>query len=683
VQVLNIRWIRGDSPDTFRVLLKTRSGWKDGEVIPPDFFVREGETPPGAEVKEGGWRGPKGEKCVRVEVSIPSAVPAVRPEVSYLADLPYVRKYSIDTGITYDPDPRVLFYDVEASAERGMPDPKDPQGRILSIAAVDRDGREFFICERDEAQIYEQFMELAERYDFLVGYNSGRRPTREGWDLPYLAARAKRMGCFFDWRLTCWGDLMDMYEKTTQHRAGSLASLAERVLGRKMEKPVARGQEILRWFHEDRSRLEQYNLEDCLALRELDRELGLVGIYCHVANLAKVSYTDAQSPYCVVDNLVIEEGKRRRLVFPTSEGEGEGERPEGALVLDPVPGLHHCHIYDFKSTYPSLIATFNISPETVGGDIRTEVLSFSSEERGVFPTVAERLMEERARSSGLKAEALKVCANSMYGAMGFRGSRYYSKELAESITLTQRRLLLLAKSLAERMGRRVLYADTDSLLLDGSIDLDEFNERLKHLICYEYGVPERWFRFRLADKGEHHIYLPREKKRYVLFDAEGRIEDIKGFEPARKNTPKIVARVERELFQVIGSCIPDPSSLERRAFEYLSSLREELMSGRLDGELTMRSGIEDVDGYKAKNAPHVKAARKLREMGYPVREEVEFVIADVDGSGLVVEPVIGGKIPPISHRAREHYWQSRILPRVEAILGKRLSLLDTDLRRWF
>jgi hypothetical protein len=66
-----------------------------------------------------------------------------------------------------------------------------------------------------------------------------------------------------------------------------------------------------------------------------------------------------------------------------------------------------------------------------------------------------------------------------------------------------------------------------------------------------------------------------------------------------------------------------------------------------------------------------------------VREEVEFVIADVDGSGLAVEPVVGGKIPLISHRAREHYWQSRILPRAEAIMGKRLSLLDTDLRRWF
>ncbi len=649
--------------------LKTRSGWVEREGFPPYFFV-EGD---------GEWRDPEGRRCRKVEVALPSDVPKARGEGrTYLADLPYVRRYAIDERVSFSPRPRVLYYDIEVAAEGGMPDPGNPRGRVLSVAAVDRSGREFFICRDDEGEIFAELSALLGEYDFLVGYNSGRRPGSDGFDLPYLHARARRIGAPFDHRGTCWGDLMAMYERVTQHRAGSLSSLVERVLGRAMEKPVARGAEILSWFEGDRGRLEEYNLGDCRALLDLDRELGLVDVFCELAAIARTTYTDAQSSYCVVDNLAVEEAAGRMLVFPTAEGEAAEGRPEGALVLDPVPGLHECHIYDFRSTYPSLIATFNISPETVRPEgIRTERLSFDRGESGVFPAVAERLMEERRRSSGLKAEALKVAANSIAGVMGFPGSRYYRKDLAESVTLTQRRILLMAKGLAEREGRRVLYGDSDSLFLDGPLDLEGFNRSLCLLLEYEYGVPPERFRMSLSYKGRWFVHLPPEKKRYVLFDGEGRVAQVKGYEAVRKNTPRLVARVEREIFQVIGSCIREPGSLGRRVSEYLEGVRRELMEGRLDAELVMRSGVGDPDAYKARNAPHVRAARRLREMGYPVREEVEYVIADAGEGGLRVEPVVGGRLPPITRRARRHYWESRVLPRVWQILGRQSQSLDS------
>ena len=680
----NVFWFAEDG--VTKLAVKKEGGWRVEEGFRPYFFVRKqdvGLLPDFATPAEGGWEGPSGEEAVRVEVPLPSLVPKARPDVSFLADLPYYRRWTIDTGATFDREPRVLFYDVEASTEFGFPRPENPRGRVLSIASVDERGREYFICEKDERSIFEQFKELMKSYDFLVGFNSGRKPSQGGWDLPYLYSRAKREGFPFDWRMACWGDLMGMYERITQHRAGSLSTLSERVLGRKMEKPVARGWEVTRWFECDRSRLEEYNLEDCRVLREINERLRLVDIFCEVAHLAKVSYTDAQSVYCVVDNLAIEEAKKRRLVFYTG-GEGEEEEKEGSVVFPSVPGLHRTYWYDFKSSYPSVIATFNISPETVSEDgVRTEVLSFRSDRKGVLPAVVERLMEERARSSGLRAEALKVIANSVYGATCFPGSRYYRKELAESVTKTQQSILMAAKRLAERRGARVLYGDTDSLAVDSPLPLDEINDELRSVLCYQYGVKPDSYRIRLDFKGESYTYFSSAKKRYVKYDAGGRVVEVKGFEVVRKNTPKIVAKVQKELFDLIGTCIGDPSKLEGKIKGFLVSLKAEFFSGKLDHLLAMRSGVEDLESYKAANAPHVKAARRLREMGYPPKEEVEYVISDVSSDGLKVEPVVDGRMPAITDRARRHYWENRVLPRIEAIVGKPSEALGTSLDRWF
>lgn len=79
-------------------------------------------------------------------------------------------------------------------------------GETLKVVAEKGQGSEFQVLldmiRRRELEVYREFSALCEKYAFLVGFNSGHRPSFQhtgGWDLPYLVARARRMGYAFDY----------------------------------------------------------------------------------------------------------------------------------------------------------------------------------------------------------------------------------------------------------------------------------------------------------------------------------------------------------------------------------------------------------------------------------------------------------------------------------------------------
>jgi DNA polymerase alpha subunit A len=182
----------------------------------------------------------------------------------------------------------------------------------------------------------------------------------------------------------------------------------------------------------------------------------------------------------------------------TAEGE-EGadakkkDKFKGGLVFEPEKGLYDKFILvmDFNSLYPSIIQEFNICFTTVersdlseDDDKVPEVPK--DQDQGILPRLIATLVSRRREVKKLmkakdatpdqlatwdiKQLALKLTANSMYGCLGYTKSRFYARPLAMLTTYKGREILRRTKDMAEEKMLRVIYGDTDSVMINTNVD---------------------------------------------------------------------------------------------------------------------------------------------------------------------------------------------------------------------
>jgi DNA polymerase elongation subunit (family B) len=364
----------------------------------------------------------------------------------------------------------------------------------------------------------------------------------------------------------------------------------------------------------------------------------------------------------------------------------------GGFVREPIAGLHEdLAVMDFRSLYPSIIATFNISPETFNcSDCRKDGYKvpdrdywFCKRKDGFIATVIKELIERRAKIKDemklnpkdigrLNNEqlAVKTVTNATYGYLGFASSKWYCRECAESAAAYGRFYIQKVISEAEKEGFTVIYGDTDSLFvkIDGSLKkkidvfLGRMNKELPGIIKLDIqGIYKRG------------IFIPKgigpgtAKKRYALIDAKG-VMTIRGLEKVRSDWSNVAKDTQEE---VLGLILGKEDV--KGAVRYVKGVIGKLKKGRipLRDLVIVEQLSKPLSEYKA-IGPHVIAARKIKERGGSIGVGMPILYVIINGKGSISERSEPFEDVSIKDVDVNYYITHQIIPaslRVLAVMG--------------
>jgi len=593
------------------------------------------------------------------------------------------------------PSLRVLGFWMDCMSSSGSPRAeKDP---IILISVVAGGFERQFIVGEDlnDGVIIRDFIDFLNSYDpdIIVSYGSNSK------FIPYLLERARRNDLSLsidrvggEPHTSLYGhisitgrinlDLFDFADEFQEVKVKSLENIAE-YLGVMKVGRVIEDFEVQDYWRDPSKRavLCEYSMDNARrvmgvfkALIDFAIQLSyLVGLPLDFIGTAAVGFR--------VEWFLIRNAYKFNELVPKRR-EVSYQPYAGAIVLQPKPGLHeNVAVIDFRSMYPSIMLTYNVSPDTYippgepdppsGVYVAPEVKHrFRRDPPGFYRDVLKMLIEARDEvrrmlksldsSSPLyrvldaRQKAIKVISNAMYGYAGWIGARWYIKPVAEAVTAWGRSLILNAVKIAGEVGLKVIYGDTDSLFVEYK---PEAVGRLLSRIEGELGFEAR------VDKVYRRILFTEAKKKYCGMLEDGRL-DFVGLEIVRGDWANVAKIAQEGVLEIImhGGGVD-------KALDYVRSFIRRMKNGEIPFKeyIIWKTLTKDLSEYEVR-APHVEAARILRERGYSlfVGDKVGYVI--VTGGGKLYERAVPYIFASKDQLDVEYYISNQVLPAVSRIL---------------
>lgn len=407
---------------------------------------------------------------------------------------------------------------------------------------------------------------------------------------------------------------------------------------------------------------------------------------------------------------------------------------QGGLVFEPEKGLHKNYILvmDFNSLYPSIIQEFNICFTTVDRDDFNishdeekdlPVIPDRDSAQGVLPKLLNALVSRRREVKKLlkdpkntaferaqydiKQQALKLTANSMYGCLGYVNSRFYAKPLAMLVTNKGREILMDTRQLAESIGLRVVYGDTDSVMIDTGVT--DFKEAIKIGDQFKFHVNERYKLLEIDIDNVFKRLLLHAKKKYAAMNAsydqktgqEKTALEVKGLDMRRREYCQLSKEISTFILEKILSDA-DPEQALMDVYDYLEKMTASINGGEVPvNKFKINTRLsKDPNNYpNGKTMPPVRVAMLLRESGKVVKAGtvITFVITAAQTENEKSTPA--DRARPIQdvlkkdsiYRPDSHYYLEkqifapveRLLERIEGIDMMRVaSALDIDTKKY-
>ena len=308
--------------------------------------------------------------------------------------------------------------------------------------------------------------------------------------------------------------------------------------------------------------------------------------------------------------------------------------------------------------------------------------------------VAAYLLDQRQKLKTLKAQLIadgkqdtieyknadrnesivKEAANSLYGVAGNVRSRYYSIDLAESITLSGQYLIKFAKTFFENMGYTVVAGDTDSIMVvlpegaDHLYIMDKFHEGLDKHLMSEFGVTKVYTRFKYEKKFSKFIVV--KKKNYVghLVDEGGKARDkiyAKGLEMIKKDTITYTRNILIEMVDLLLKTDNDVNFYDKFVEKYWNEIHEKKFT--VDEICITKKISKNFADYKTLPM-HAKLAQKMwdsENKDFFVGMSMQYIIVnglDKENKAVHISKFDGSL-------DRELYWEKYVYPPMKRILA--------------
>jgi DNA polymerase elongation subunit (family B) len=329
-------------------------------------------------------------------------------------------------------------------------------------------------------------------------------------------------------------DYMELYESLCggKRESMSLNYISEYELG---DSKIAIGSTSLSTLADrDWTKFVDYNIQDVRLLIKLEHKLKYLKLVRNLAYRGFIPFEKSMGKVAMITGAVAHEALKQDMIIPTFNIQNVKQEFKGGFVYEPIKGLYENVVtYDANSLYPNTIITLNISSETKIGKvinkdeefttlrltngqerklkhsdfdkiIQSEKLAitksnvlYTQKFKGIFPTLIDRLYNERVKAKNTMLDAkkklkkaktpeeietleeiandndtlsnvYKVFLNSVYGAFSNIYFPLFDMDHAESVTLSGQAIV--------KRGPEIIYEYAKS---------QGFNGKLEDILIYQ------------------------------------------------------------------------------------------------------------------------------------------------------------------------------------------------------
>ncbi len=391
----------------------------------------------------------KEKEILKIIATHPQKVPKLRKvkdceivKEIYEHDIPFAKRYLIDKDIipmTYwdfennkpvsreIPKLKAVSFDIEVYNRDTEPDPeRDPilmasfwdenGGKVITYKEFDHPNIEVV---ENEKMLIKKIIETLKKYDIIYTYNG------DNFDFPYLKGRSKLYNIKIElgreneevkikrggmeYRSYIPGrvhiDLYPISRRLLKLTKYTLEDVVYNLFGIKKLK-ISHKDIANYWINNDKTLIE-YSLQDAKYTYKVGNYFfPLEVMFSRIVNQTPFEITRMTSGQ-MVEYLLMKNAFKENMIVPNKPDDEEYKRRllttyEGGYVKEPEKGIFEDIILmDFRSLYPSIIISYNISPDTLDceccKDESEKILGhwFCKKREGLIPKTLRNLIERR------------------------------------------------------------------------------------------------------------------------------------------------------------------------------------------------------------------------------------------------------------------------------------------------